>query len=141
MDPKELLQNPEQIKNLISLLQALLPTEQESTKTKSKTRKKSNKNPEETLHSEFNMNIKTKNKRAIHQGKNKFDSMNEFSMHKDDCIIDKKLTKQLPVARTREFEPIPVVCRICGKKENVSPSLVSEGPARYKCNNCSTQAG
>jgi hypothetical protein len=141
MDPKELLQNPEQIKNLISILQALLPEELPQ-KTKQKTRKKLEKNSEQIEESVFNTNIKTKNKKTINaQLKNKFESMSEFSMHKDDCKLDQKLNKQPPVARTREFDPITVTCRICSKKETVSPLLVSEGPARYKCNNCSTQAG
>lgn len=145
MDPKELLSSPEQIKSLISLLQALLPEESVSVnKPKKSTRKKKTVATEEVVdsHPQFNHNIKTKNRRSIHPSStNKFDMMNEFDMHKDDLEVDKKLAKQLPVARTREFDPVSVICRICGKKEIVSPSLVHEGPARYKCNNCATQAG
>lgn len=145
MDPKELLSNPEQIKSLISLLQALLPEESASTnKSKKTTRKKKTTTNEDIVDnsSQFNKNIKTKNKRSINPSSaNKFEIMHEFNMHKDDLEVDKKLSKQPPVARTREFEPVSVVCRICGRRETVSPSLVHEGPARYKCNNCATQAG
>lgn len=143
MDPKDLLKDPEQIKNLISALQSLLPEPNQETKATSK-RKKQNKKETQTQIDEsfFNEKIKTKNKRPVRAPSvNKFEQMSEFRMHKDDGEVDKKLAKHPPVARTREFEPVSVVCRICGKKETVSPSLVHEGPSRYKCNNCSTQAG
>lgn len=151
MDPKELLSNPEQIKNLISLLQTFLPTEDNNIKNKktnikSKKPKKSEISQDTDENTDFVLNdkIKTRNKKSVKANQkyvNKFESMSEFRMHKDDSEIDKKLSKHPPVARTREFEPISVVCRICGKREEVSPSLVYEGPSRYKCNNCSTQAG
>lgn len=146
MDPKELLNNPEQIKNLILLLQSMLPdTEDRTPIANKKSKKKSIKSQDQEIEetpSNFNTKIKTKNKRSPQPSTvNKFEKMSEFSMHKDDREIDKKLSKHPPVARTRDFEPISVVCRICGKKEDVSPALVYEGPSRYKCNNCSTQAG
>lgn len=150
MDPKELLNNPEQIKNLILLLQSMLPNTsdqtQETNKTSKKRKKKSVKSQDQDeiveASSNFNTKIKTKNKRSPQPSTiNKFEKMSEFSMHKDDREVDKKLAKHPPVARTRDFEPVSVVCRICGKKEDVSPALVYEGPSRYKCNNCSTQAG
>lgn len=145
MDPKDLLQDPEQIKNLISALQSLLPKEEESIK-KSSPKRKTKKEQETNSHNDndfvLNDKIKTKGRRSIQSSYiNKFEKMSEFRMHKDDSEVDAKLAKHPPVARTREFEPISVVCRICGKKETVSPSLVHEGPSRYKCNNCSTQAG
>jgi hypothetical protein len=145
MDPKELLNNPEQIKNLISLLQSLLPnvaaTEEPST-TKRKKKAKSETQKIEPESSGFNTNIRTKNKRSFQPSNiNKFEKMSEFSMHKDDHEVDKKLAKHPPVARTRDFEPISVICRVCGKTEIVNPSLVHEGQSRYKCNSCSTQAG
>jgi hypothetical protein len=145
MDPKELLSDPEQIKSLIVLLQSLLPEDASKNKTKNKKRppkKIQTENPLQTEAVEFNQNIKTRNRRSIKVSiNNKFDLMNEFNMHKEDLEVDKKLSKQPPVARTREFEPVSVTCRICGKKESVNPSLVHEGPSRYKCNNCATQAG
>lgn len=135
MDPKEVLNNPENVKLLINLLQSLLPNEQtEEIKTAVNPPAKT-KQPSK---------IKTKGrqrKSTENEIDNKFASMPEFSMHKEDSSIDKKLSKHPPVARMREFDPVEVVCRVCGKKEIVSPGLVFEGAARYKCNNCSTQAG
>lgn len=71
---------------------------------------------------------------------NKFLDMPESKMHKDDTLIDKKLSQQPPVPRSRDFEPIKVMCRVCNKTEFVSPSLV-ENASRYKCNKCSTNPG
>jgi hypothetical protein len=142
MDPKEILNSPEQIKNLIAVLQALLPT---------------NDNDDDQVHTPMpdpvetksrTHNIKTKTRRRVGSSSNdttnninKFDQMTEARMHKDDGQIDKLLSRHPPVARMRDFDPMDVVCRVCGKKETVSPALVFEGVSRYKCNNCSTQAG
>ena len=128
MDLNDLAKNPEQIKNLIDMLQSLLPKEVESQpastsnniKTKSRGRKRSADN-EVTI--------------------NKFERMPEFRMHKEDIKIDKMLSQNPPTARVREFNLIDVVCRVCGKKESISPGLLFESPSRYKCNNCSTSAG
>lgn len=136
MDPKEVLNNPENVKLLINLLQSLLPNANEAVNqtepSKTEPAKKINK-------------LKTKSRQRKKQSddefENKFAKMPEFSMHKEDASIDKKLAKHPPVARMREFDPVEVTCRICGKTEIVSPGLVFEGAARYKCNNCSTQAG
>ena len=139
MDPKELINNPEQLKNLISLLQSLLPDGDTSSKTEQDTETVSPVASEETDHPH---NMRTKNKRVAQNSfVNKFEKMSEFNMHKEDKTIDEKLSKVPPVARTREFEPAQVICRVCGKKEVVSPSLVYDNPSRYKCNNCATQAG
>lgn len=72
--------------------------------------------------------------------KNKFLDMPEKNMHKEDIEFDKKVAKHSPVPRNRTFEPIKVTCRVCGKSEKINPSLV-ESIQRYKCNQCSTQAG
>jgi hypothetical protein len=145
MDPKDLLKDPEQIKNLIVALQSLL-TEPSIETTTSPKRKRKRKTKKEIQNKKdepfFNDKIKTKNKRPVRAPSiNKFEQMSEFRMHKDDGEVDKKLAKHPPVARTREFEPVSAICRICGKKETVSPSLIDKDPSRYKCNNCSTQAG
>ena len=71
---------------------------------------------------------------------NKFNSMAEFNMCKEDIEIDKKIRKPPPSARNRPFDFIKVQCRVCGKSEKVAPSLV-ETIERYKCNKCSTGAG
>lgn len=141
MDPNELLGGSEQIKILISLLQKMVDNtdnnktekpdvvpKERTTTIKTKNRKKINDQSKEA---------KAKNNRSI----NKFESMSEFRMHKDDSLIDKKLSKIEPVARMREFDFIDVVCRVCGKKENIAPALLFDIPSRYKCNNCSTNAG
>lgn len=130
MDLNELIKNPEQIKNLIQVLQTLLPETQNS------------KTQEPQEEEEFTAPLRTKgSKRTTKQSKNKFMDMPEKDMHKDDIIIDKKLAKFPPVARARQFELVEVKCRVCGRTETVSPSLVHEGVERYKCNNCSTSAG
>lgn len=71
---------------------------------------------------------------------NKFLNMKEASMHLTDAEIDKKLNKYPPTQRNREYAPIEVKCRVCGKSEQIPPSLV-ESKDRYKCNNCSTSQG
>lgn len=133
MDLNELLKNPEQIQNLITVLQSLLPKEE---KKEIKTDE-----PIETVQNEV---IKTKNKKRSQKSSgstNKFEQMAEFRMHKEDTVVDKALCKNPPVARTRDFEMINVTCRVCGKSETISPSLLFDTPSRYKCNNCATQAG
>lgn len=133
MDLNDLSKNPEQIKSLISLLQLLLDNQANSASTE----------PEEKSTETRNPKIKTKGSRKPNKNKseNKFEKMSEFRMHKDDTAVDHMLCKHPPVARMREFEMVDVVCRVCGKKETVSPSLVFDSVSRYKCNNCSTQSG
>jgi len=128
MDLNELMKNPDQIKQLISVLQQLIPEQKQQS--------------EDTDESFVNP-IRTKDgkKNFSQKRPNKFESMSEKGMHKDDIEIDKKLSKHAPVARARDFETMRVKCRVCGKEEDVSPSLVNESSARYKCNNCSTSAG
>jgi hypothetical protein len=73
------------------------------------------------------------------QSNNKFDTMLEKSMHKEDIEIDKRLAKHPPSIRAREFASTKATCRVCGRTEEVNPSLVFEG--RYKCNKCSREPG
>jgi hypothetical protein len=128
MDLNDLAKNPEQIKNLISLLQQMLPS-QES-------------NEQEEPEEEFTAPLRTKgSRRKMQKSTNKFLGMAEKDMHKDDIAIDKKLAKFPPVSRARNFGMIDVVCRVCGRKETISPSLLFDAVDRYKCNNCSTSAG
>ena len=84
--------------------------------------------------------IKKKTNNNQKKFNNKFDSMPEINMFKEDVEIDRKLQKFPPTPRTRKFIPIKVQCRICGKKEKVPPTLV-ETTDRYKCNRCSSGAG
>ena len=71
---------------------------------------------------------------------NKFLSMSERNMHKDDIEIDRKLRVAPLTERARHFDPVLVKCRVCGKEEKINPSLL-ESRERYKCNKCSTSAG
>jgi len=118
------IKNPEQIKQLIALLQNLLPNEESSSE-------------------EPESKIKTKTRSAKNRPKqnNKFLDMPEMRMHKDDSKIDQKLSIAPPTPRTRKFKPVSVRCRVCGKQENVSPSVIPESIERYKCNKCSGSAG
>lgn len=119
------ISDPEQIKQLINLLQGLLPKETTPT---------SDDNEEH-----LSPAIKTKtSKSSKRTSKNKFLSMPEMKMHKDDCVIDQKLSKGPPTPRTRKFEPIDVACRSCGKKEKVSPDVIPDSVERYRCNKCAS---
>jgi hypothetical protein len=126
MDLNELSKNPEQLKQLINLLQTLLPD---------------NKSADEDS-DEFSPVMRTKGQKAkkAHH-KNKFLSMREKDMHKDDSKIDKLLCQSGPVSRSRDFSLVKVTCRVCGKTEDINPVLLFDAPNRYKCNNCSTSAG
>lgn len=79
-------------------------------------------------------------KPKIKQSTNKFDSMMEANMHKEDVEIDRKLNVLPPVQRSRDYKPVKVRCRVCGRDELVNPGL-AESTERYKCNKCSTSAG
>lgn len=117
------------IKQLITILQRGLVSEEsiESPKTK-KTKKKSP--------------LKNKSVKVTESyDDNKFLTMGVKDLHKEDSEIDKALKKFPPTPRTRQFKPIDVVCRSCGKKDKVSPSLIHESADRYKCNKCSSSAG
>jgi hypothetical protein len=86
-------------------------------------------------------NTGTRKKKATTSGReNKFETMDIRKMHKDDVKIDRLLSKQPPCPRTRTHTTIDVCCRSCGKRESVSPILVSE-KSRYKCNTCATSEG
>jgi len=74
------------------------------------------------------------------KSKNLFENMREAGMHKDDVAIDKMLNKLPPTARSRQYNPIKVRCRVCGRDSVVNPSLI-ESTERYKCNKCSILAG
>lgn len=71
---------------------------------------------------------------------NRFESMPERNMFKEDIEIDRKLSVMEPCPRTRSFHTIEVDCRVCGKKEKINPVLVSEA-TRYKCNTCAKTGG
>lgn len=124
---------PEQIQQMIVLLQTMLEGAskvdsdaiEESVPKKTKTSKTRRKTTE------------PKSKKGI----NKFDTMIEARMHKDDTRIDKLLCVNEPTPRVREFVPLTVICRVCGKKESVNPVVLTDSADRYKCNKCARSAG
>lgn len=122
MDLNDLSNNPEQIKQLIGLLQSLLPQAENTDVTNVSNNKKPRK--------------KRNNKKETGNTNNKFLNMPEANMHKDDLDIDKKLAKFPPTPRSRKFTNIEVRCRSCGRTETVNPVLVHD-TERYKCNRCS----
>ena len=117
---------PEQIQSMIAMLQNMLPkSEEQNNDFVSKPAK-----------------IKQrKQKSTIDHTTNKFNSMPEKNLHKEDTAIDKKLRVEPPVPRTRRFNLIKVICRVCGRGEEISPGLLIDSPDRYKCNKCSSSAG
>lgn len=128
--------NNEDIKQLIAILQKGLSNENDSDQTEVK--------QEQTQPKRKTKQTNSKKKASSKQSPksyNKFDSMPEHNMHREDSKVDQLLIKYPPTQRSREFEHINVVCRVCGKKESVSPTLVYEAPNRYKCNKCSRVPG
>lgn len=126
MDLNDLVKNPEQIKGLITILQSLLDSQNEDVETE--TVKKSTK--------------KTRAKKPkSNDRENKFLSMPEKNLHKEDTEIDKKLHKLPPTPRTRRFQTVKATCRVCGRSETINPSYITTERDRYKCNKCSGAAG
>lgn len=126
---------PDQIKQMILMLQSMLPSEKSTTNDTSAVEE--NQEPEE----EFVSNIKTK-KMTIKKDrfKNKFNDMPEKNMHKEDTMIDQKLNIHDPTPRRKNNTLTKVQCRICGKTDTISSSLIVDH-TRYKCNNCAAGAG
>lgn len=119
----------EVIQEIIHLLSSLIEDEPEVTEeTKPKPKRKRNTGTRKKPVTKTNVR------------ENKFESMDIRKMHKDDVKIDKLLNQQPPCPRTRTHTTIDVCCRSCGKRESVSPILVSE-KSRYKCNTCATSEG
>jgi len=115
-----------QIKQMISMLKGMLPEDT---------------NSEPKPEAEAESPIRTRGSRKPQFIENKFDSMAEKNLHKADIAIDKKLSKYGPTPRTRTFKTIKVTCRVCGKTEEVNPTLLTDTQQRYKCNDCSRSAG
>jgi hypothetical protein len=135
--------NPEQIQQMILMLQQMLPVNNvslENVKRPKKTKSLSKRIPKSKTGR--NNPIKTKKiNMTNHQHENKFLEMSEMDMHKSDAEIDKKLNKFPPTPRSRPFDLVKVTCRVCSKTEEVHPKLVLDSVDRYKCNSCSTSQG
>lgn len=121
--------SPDQIKAMINMLQSMLAqtgNDNDETKPIASSKKKK---------------VHNKSKPQKPKRPNKFMDMPEMHMHKEDILLDKKLSVQPPVPRARPFTLIRVICRVCGKTEEVNPNLIHDGVDRYKCNKCSSSAG
>lgn len=122
---------PEKIQAMISILQSMLTQQDNSDETEQEV------SPQKSKQSSKKKISGSKTKK---QSINKFDSMPEMRMHKEDITVDKKLAVHPPVPRARPFELISVQCRVCGRKEEINPVLLTDYD-RYKCNKCSSSAG
>lgn len=122
--------NNDDIKQLIAILQRGLSNEtaEETPVVKSKASKKTKKANKES------------GTRSKPQRVNRFDTMKEKELHKEDVLIDQKLIKSPPTPRRDKFEPLKIRCRVCGQTEDVDPSMI-ESPDRFKCNKCAISAG
>lgn len=129
MDINKLKNNPEQIEALITLLQSLLPDSEDQSEP-------DNVEPKKTTQRSKNVHRQKKTEPRV----NKFKSMPEFRMHKEDVEIDKKLAVNPRTPRERPISVVIMTCRVCGRKEETNAGLVIS-PDRYKCNNCSGKAG
>jgi hypothetical protein len=123
--------SPDQIKQMINMLQAMLPKEEAETDNHVASQV-----GESTIRTVSPKQVSSKTNFV-----NKFDQMMEASLHKEDRSIDQALSVHPPTPRVRSFEAIEVVCRVCGKKDSVNASVISDSPGRYKCNNCARSPG
>jgi hypothetical protein len=127
--PDDLMKNPEQLKQMISLLSTMLE-QAESTETEEFQQKQQKR-----------VTPKRRGRKPKGTSVNKFDQMSEASMYRDDPDIAKKLYSKPPMQRRPKKSLVDVRCRMCGKQESVSASLIHGGLDRYKCNKCSSSAG
>ena len=131
--PEDILQNPEQLKKFIAALSSLLPPEENNVPEKPKAKK--TRTTKKTTR-------KTTNKtRTSEERHNKFLDMAENNMFKEDPKVAKKLYNQPPMRRRSKKPKLSVTCRICGKREEISSSLLYGDKDRYKCNKCCGSAG
>lgn len=121
---------PEQIHQMIGMLKSMLPDQQAQDED----------NRQEKTGSDTPIKNRP-SKKISGTFSNKFDQMMEAKLHKEDTEIDKALAIYGPTPRQRKFEPVKVLCRLCGKSEMVNPAVLSESKDRYKCNACSRSPG
>lgn len=131
--PEDILQNPEQLKKFIAALSSLLPPEENNIAEKPKARK-----TRTTRKTTKKITSKTRTSEEKH---NKFLDMAESNMFKEDPRVAKKLYNQPPMKRRSKKAKLSVTCRICGKREEISSSLLYGDKDRYKCNKCCGSAG
>lgn len=128
--------NKETIQQIIALLSSLID-DNEPVETQQNI---SGKNTNKQKTSNNKVSRQRKSSKTTLVSNNKFLNMREMHMFKEDVEIDKKLKVMDPCPRTRSYSTINVRCRVCGKTENVNPTLVVEA-SRYKCNNCARSGG
>jgi hypothetical protein len=137
--------NNDDIMQLISILQkALVDEEQKETEQKETEQRDPNNSTVYKKPNTKEIGGQSKNKKVANshtQHYNKFESMPEKNMHKDDTKIDKVLSQYSPTERTRQFNFINVNCRVCGRTDSINPALVYDSENRYKCNKCSKIPG
>lgn len=131
--PEDILQNPEQLKKFIAALSSLLPPEENNIAEKPKARK-----TRTTRKTTKKITSKTRTSEEKH---NKFLDMAESNMFKEDPKVAQKLYNQPPMKRRSKKAKLSVTCRICGKREEISSSLLYGDKDRYKCNKCCGSAG
>ena len=93
---------PEEIQQLIKLLQKMLPSDQQDKDTK-----------QTDSFVESKIKTKTRSSKQKQNSRNLFLDMPEKNMHKSDTAIDKKLSVNPPTPRNRKFYKIEVKCRVC----------------------------
>ena len=122
------------IKDMIALLSSMLEAKNQTKPDNSRAKKQNSHIATSSTKNKNRRNIKKQNQET--QQRNLFDDMQEKAMHKEDTRIDELLSCAPPGPRTRKFSLIDVCCRVCGKKETISPSLLHDSIDRYKCNKC-----
>lgn len=131
--------NNDDIKLLISILQKALVTDEQESDTSVEQPKAANAKKQASKPIAKTKKKKVANSSSDHY--NKFESMPERNMHKEDSQIDKMLTKYAPTERSREFSLATVTCRVCGRTETINPNLIYDAGSRYKCNKCAKNPG
>lgn len=131
----------EDIKQLIAILQKGLTDDSSQEEIVPKTKNKSTKSNKKIVSEEPPKTKLKRGKVEAQSSTNQFLTMGFNNLHKEDTAIDKILAQSPRTPRRKKFQTINVVCRSCGKKESISPSLLYDAPDRYKCNRCSTSPG
>ena len=126
---------------MISLLSSMLEDTNIAPKTKRRSTKKktAKKTVKKKTVKENTTTIRKSRKKPTTT--NKFDQMSESNMFKENPDIAKKLYSKPPMTRRPKKNLVNVKCRICGREEKISASLLTSGIDRYKCNKCSSSAG
>lgn len=141
MEINDLLKDKDALKQLIGALQNLVD---QTSGDESSADEGSNDERENIMNTKTRKKIYSNDRKPGKKNKNfvnRFDDMMERNMHKEDVEIDKLLKKHPKTPRNRKSNMIDVVCRVCGGKETIPSSLLTDTKDRYKCNTCSTRAG